>query len=147
MYQPYPSFRNDLRSPRDVESQIRDASQDFAMAFNTGNFDQAAALFSKDGVLIAPRHEAASGQKQVERLLRQLGDAGCSDLRLQTTRVEHSADMAMELGQFTMTIRRQDGTNVPERGGYVIVWRRLGAWLIIGESWTRTTDTIGERAA
>jgi ketosteroid isomerase-like protein len=146
MYEPYPSFGSDVRSPRDVESQIRDTSQDFAMAFNTGNFDQAAALFAKDGVLIAPRHETAFGQKQVERLLRQLGD-GCSDLRLETMRVEHSADMAMEVGRFTMTVRRQDGTNAPEHGGYVKVWRRLGAWLIIGDCWTRTTDAVGERAA
>jgi ketosteroid isomerase-like protein len=147
MYQPYSSFRSDVRSPRDVETQIRDASQDFAMAFNTGNFDQAAALFAKDGILITPRHEAVFGQKQVERLLRQLGDAGYSDLRMETTRVEHSADMAMEVGRFSLTIRRQDGTNTPERGGYVKVWRRLGAWLIIGDSWTRTTGVIGERAA
>jgi uncharacterized protein (TIGR02246 family) len=147
MYQPYPSFRSDVRSPRDVQSQIRDASQDFAMAFNTGNFDQAAALFAKDGVLITPRHEAAFGQKQVERLLRQLGDAGYNDLRLETARVEHSADMAMEVGRFTLTIRRQDGTSTPESGGYVKVWRRLGAWLIIGESWTRTSEVLGERAA
>lgn len=63
MYQPHSSFETNFRSPRDVESQIRDTSQDFAMAFNTGNFDQAAALFAKEGVLMAPRHETAQGQK------------------------------------------------------------------------------------
>lgn len=147
MYQPYPSFGSDIRSPRNVESHIRDNSQDFAMAFNTGNFDQAAALFAKDGVLMAPRQETAVGQKQVERLLRQFGDAGYSNLRLVTTRVEHSADMAMEVGRFTVTVRRPDGTNAPEGGRYVRVWRRLGAWLIIGESWTRTPESVGERAA
>ncbi len=147
MYQPYPSFKDNVRSPRDVESQIRDTSQDFAMAFNTGNFDQAAGLFAQDGVLLAPRHEKAQGQKQIERLLRQLSDGGYSDLRLETTRVEHSGDMAMEIGRFTMTGRRQDGSTFPERGNYVKVWRRLGAWLIIGECWTRTADAVGERAA
>jgi uncharacterized protein (TIGR02246 family) len=147
MYQPYSSFRDDVRSPRDVESQIRDTAQDFAMAFNTGNFDQAAALFAKDGVLITPRCETAHGQKQVERLLRQLSDAGCRDLRLETTRVEHSGDMAMEVGRFSLTVRRQDGTAFPEQGNYVKVWRRLGAWLIIGGCWTRTADAVGERAA
>jgi ketosteroid isomerase-like protein len=147
MYQPYPSFGGDVRLPRDVESQIRETSQDFAMAFNTGNFDQAAALFAKDGLLIAPRHETAHGQKQVERLLRQLGDAGYGDLRLETTRIEHSGDMAMEVGRFSVSMRRQDGTTLPERGSYVKVWRRLGAWLIIGECWTRTANDAGERAA
>jgi uncharacterized protein (TIGR02246 family) len=147
MYQPHSSFEANLRSPRDVESQIRDISQDFAMAFNTGNFDQAGALFAKDGVLMAPRHETAQGQKQVERLLRQLSDAGYSDLRLETTRVDHSGDMAMEVGRFTMNVRQQDGTTSPERGNYVKVWRRLGAWLIIGDCWTRTAEAVTDRAA
>ncbi len=147
MYQPYSSFGADVHSPRDPESQIRNTSQDFAMAFNTGNFDQAAALFAKDGVLVAPRHETAHGQKQVERLLRQLSDAGYSDLRLETTRVEHSGDMAMEIGQFTVTICKPDGTTIPEHGSYVKVWRRLGAWLIIGDCWTRTGKDVADRAA
>jgi ketosteroid isomerase-like protein len=147
MHQPYSSFEANPRSPRDVESQIKDNSQDFAMAFNTGNFDQAAALFAKEGVLIAPRHESAQGQKQVEKLLRQLSEAGYSDLRLETTRVEHSGDMAMEVGRFAVTARRQDGSRIPERGSYVKVWRRLGAWLIIGDCWTRTADEVADRAA
>jgi ketosteroid isomerase-like protein len=147
MYQPYPSFRSDVRSPRDVQSQIRETSQDFAMAFNTGNFDQAAGLFAQDGLLIAPRYSTAQGQKNIERLLRQLSDAGYGDLRLETTRVEHSGDMAMEVGCFSLSVRRQDGTTLPERGNYVKVWRRLGAWLIIADCWTRTADAVGERAA
>jgi ketosteroid isomerase-like protein len=147
MYQPHSSFETSFRSPRDVESQIRDTSQDFAMAFNTGNFDQAAALFAKEGVLMAPRHETAQGQKQVERLLRQLSDAGYSDLRLETSRVEHSGDMAMEVGRFTVSVRRQDGSTSPEQGNYVKVWRRLGAWLIIGDCWTRTAEKVADRAA
>lgn len=147
MHPPYSSLEGYPRSPRDVESQIRDSSQDFAMAFNTGNFDQAVGLFAKEGVLIAPRHETAYGQKQVEKLLRQLGEAGYRDLRLETTRVEHSADMAMEVGRFTVTVRRPDGATIAERGSYVKVWRRLGAWLIIGDCWTRTADAVADRAA
>ena len=99
---PMMSSLADSRPFRDVESQLRDLTQDFATSFNTGNYDQAAALFAGDGVLMAPQLEAAYGQKPVERLLRQLGEAGYSDLRLETTRVEHSGDMAMEFGRFTV---------------------------------------------
>ncbi len=147
MFQPYSSFGAGGPSPRDVESQIRDISQDFAMAFNTGNFDRAAALFAKDGVLIAPRQETAYGPRQVERLLRQLGDAGYNDLRLETMRVEHSGDMAMEVGRFIVTVRKMDGATLSERGGYVKVWRRFGAWLIIGDRWTRSAAAVADRAA
>ena len=131
----------------DVYSQLRDLTQDFAMSFNTGNYDQAAALFAADGVLMAPQRESAYGPKPVERLLRQLGEAGYSDLRLETTRVDHSGDMAMELGRFTVIARQADGTMLPERGKYVKVWKRLGAWLVMAECWSRTAQVAGDRAA
>jgi len=147
MYRPYSSTQADARPFRDVESQLRDLTQDFAMSFNTGNYDQAAALFASDGVLMAPCLEAAYGQKQVERTLRQLGDAGYSDLRLETTRVDYSGDMAMEIGRFSMVVRQADGVPITERGKYVKVWRRLGAWLVIADCWSRTVQLASDRAA
>jgi ketosteroid isomerase-like protein len=147
MYRPYMSTEADSRPFRDVPSQLCDLTQDFTTSFNTGNYDQAAALFAGDGVLMTPHLEAAYGQKMVERLLRRLGDEGYTDLRVETTRVEHSGDMAMELGRFSMVVRQADGTQVPQRGKYVKVWRRLGAWLIIADCWSRTTEVASDRAA
>jgi uncharacterized protein (TIGR02246 family) len=147
MYRPYGSSLSDTRPFRDVQSQIRDLTQDFATAFNTGNYDQAAALFASDGVLMVPCHEAAYGQKPVERLLKQLREAEYSGLRLVTVRVEHSGEMAMEIGQFSAAARKADGTMAPERGKYVKVWRRLGAWLIIADCWSRTMEATSDRAA
>jgi len=120
----------------DVQSLIRDLAQDFVTAFNTGNYDQVAALFSPDGALMAPHHDLAYGPKAVEHLLRELGDAGYQDLRLETIRVEYSADMAVEIGRYNVAIRQTDGTIQADRGKYVRAWRRLGAWLIIADSWS-----------
>ena len=147
MYRPYTNPQADFRPVRDVESQLRDQSQDFAMFFNTGNYEHAAAMFATDGVLMTPLHETANGQKSVERLLRQMGEAGYSDLRLETTRIDYSGDMAMELGRFSTVMRKADGTKTPEHGKYVKVWRRLGAWLIIADCWSRTSAAINEQAA
>ena len=147
MYRPYTSTPADSRPFRDVESQLRDLSQDFAMSFNTGNYDQAAALFASDGVLMAPHYEAAYGLKPVERLLRQLGDDGYSDLRLETMRVEHSGDMAMETGRFSVIVRKADGSLLPQRGKYVKVWRRLGVWRLMADCWSRTAQAVSNLAA
>jgi|SRR5579864_1785058 len=147
MYRPYSNTAADLRPLRDVDSQLRDLTQDFATAFNTGNYDQAAQMFAVDGVLMAPHYEGAYGQKPVERLLRQLGEAGYSNLRLETTRVDHSGDMAMELGHFSVVVRRADGIIIPERGKYVRVWRRLGGWLLKADCWSGTPVAVTDRAA
>src|ERR1035438_4419061 len=147
MYRPYTGSLADNRPFQDVESQLRGLTQDFSTAFNTGNYDQAAALFAHDGVLMAPHHEAAYGQKPVERLLRLLGEAGYSDLRLETTRVEHSGDMAMEVGRFSVIVRRADGKLMPAVGKYVKVWKRLGVWRLMADCWSRTPVAANDRAA
>jgi uncharacterized protein (TIGR02246 family) len=137
MYRPYSSSLADSRPFMDVESQLRGLTQDYVTSFNTGNYDQVAGMFAPDGVLMAPSREAANGRKCVERLLRDLGEEGYSDMRVETIRVENSGDMAMEVGRFSVTIRQANGTLIPERGKYVKVWRRLGAWLILADCWSR----------
>ncbi|MHB8214694.1 MAG: YybH family protein [Candidatus Sulfotelmatobacter sp.] len=136
MYRPYSSSLVDSRPSLDVPSLLRNLAQDFVTAFNTGNYDHASALFAPDGALMAPHYEPAYGPKAVERLLHQFADAGYENLRLETSRVESSGDMAMELGRYTVAIRQPDGTIFADRGKYVKAWRRLGVWLIVADCWS-----------
>ena len=141
MYRPYPSSLADFRPFLDVQSLIRNLAQDFVTSFNTGNYDQVAALFTQDGAFMAPHHDPAYGPKAVERLLRQIGEAGYEDLRLETVRVESSGDLAMEIGRYTVAIRQPDGTILADRGKYVKAWRRLGVWLIVADCWSTNLPT------
>jgi uncharacterized protein (TIGR02246 family) len=136
MYRSYSSPLADSRPFMDVQSLIRNLSQDFVTSFNTGNYDLAATLFAQDGAFMAPHHDPAYGPKAVERLLRQFGEAGYEDLRLETVRVDASGDMAVEIGRYTVAIRQPDGTVMADRGKYVKAWRRLGAWLIAADCWS-----------
>jgi uncharacterized protein (TIGR02246 family) len=136
MYRPYSSSLADSRPFLDVQSLIRNLAQDFVTSFNTGNYDQVSALFAQDGAFMAPHHDPAYGPKAVERLLREIGEAGYEDLRLETIRVETSGDLAMEIGRYTVAIRQPDGTILADRGKYVKAWRRLGVWLIVADCWS-----------
>jgi uncharacterized protein (TIGR02246 family) len=136
MYRPYSSSLADSRPFLDVESLIRNLAQDLVTSFNTGNYDQVAAFFAQDGAFMAPHHDPAYGPKAVERLLRQFGESGYEELRLETIRVEVSGDMAMEIGRYTVAIRQPDGTILADRGKYLKAWRRLGAWLIVADCWS-----------
>ena len=135
MYRPYTSPLADSRPLLDTQSLIQNLVQDFVTNFNTGNYDQVAALFAHDGAFMVPHHDAAYGPKAVERLLRQIAEAGFEDLRLETIRVECSGDLAFETGRYTVATRQPDGTICPDRGKYVKVWRRLGVWLIVADCW------------
>lgn len=135
MYRPLSGSAPSTNSWLDVQSAIRGLTQDFATAFNTGNFDQAAALFTADGFLMAPQREAAQGPKPIELMLRRLGEAGYQNLRLETIRVEESGDMAVETGRYTAGVQQANGTTLAERGKFVHAWRRLGIWRMAANCW------------
>ncbi len=135
-YMPYGSPSPGQGSVADVSSSIREANQDFCTAFNTGNYDHCAAQFAPDGCFMPPNTEAAQGKKAIERVLQKFADLGYQDLRLDTLRIDHSGDMAVEIGRYTVSIRQSNGTTVIDRGKYLNAWRRIGAWLKVADCWS-----------
>ena len=130
MYRPYPGSVGGSASSSDVESTIRGLTQDFRMNFNTGNYDLVAGVFASDGRFMAPHSDPVSGNRLIERKLREFGDSGFQDLRLDTVRVESSGDMAMEVGRYSVSIITDANGTQTDHGKYLTVWRRLGAWRI-----------------
>jgi ketosteroid isomerase-like protein len=116
------------------------------MNFNTGNYDQVASLFASDGLFMAPHYEAVAGPKAIERKLRDFGADGFQDLRLETSRVDYSGDMAMEVGRYSVSIVREIGGSDTDRGKYVKVWRRLGAWRIVADCWSSNLPAVSTRS-
>jgi uncharacterized protein (TIGR02246 family) len=144
MYRPPSSNLAGSYSQLDVESTIRGLTQDFCTAFNTGNYDQVAALFASDGVLMLSHHESSQGPKAIERMLRQVGDSGYQNLRFETTRVDYSADMAIEIGRYTVSIA-SGSTTAADAGKFLRAWHRLGAWRIVGDSWNSGLPGIDQQ--
>jgi uncharacterized protein (TIGR02246 family) len=131
----------------EIETAIRNLTQDFCMAFNTGNYDQAAALFALDGVFMSANHPPVQTNKLIERTLQQLAESGYQDLRLETIRVEYSGDMAMELGRYRLTIHGSDGTTVADEGKYLATWRRMGAWRVLASCWSSNLPLVAQKTA
>jgi uncharacterized protein (TIGR02246 family) len=136
MYRPYCNSVPNSSPLLDVESTIRGLTQDYCTAFNTGNFDQLAALFAADGLYMPPHRESVQGPKAIEWLLLQYSEQGYQDLRLETVRVDFASDIAVEVGRYTVAIHHLDGTTSADRGKFVHAWRRLGAWLLVADSWS-----------
>ena len=144
-YRPYGSPAS-TSGPLDVGTAIRETIQDFCTAFNTGNYDHCASLFTPDGYFMPPNYEVVIGSKAIERTLQHFADLGYQDLRLETIRVEHSGDMAVEIGRYTVSIRRANGTTVVDRGKYLNAWHRFGAWLLIADCWSSDIPVFPEEA-
>jgi hypothetical protein len=50
----------------------------------------------------------------------------------------------METGRYSVAIRQSNGTTVADRGKYLKVWRRLGAWLIMADCWSSNLPLADE---
>ena len=135
MYRAYATGTRGTSSFSDTESAIRGLSQDFCTAFNTGNYDQAAALFAAEAIFMPPHREPAQGAKSIESTLREYGDLGYHGLRFETTHVDYSNDFAVEVGNYAVSIQQGEGS-VIDRGKYMRSWRRLGVWRIRAECWS-----------
>ncbi len=135
MYRPSATSPSPNATFLDVESIIRGLSQDYCTAFNTGNYDQVARLYSSNGIYMPAHAESAQGSKAIELRLARQADAGYSDLRFETQRVEHNGDMAVETGRYTVAIHLENGATVGDRGKYIHVWRRIGVWLLQANAW------------
>ena len=136
MYRPLSNTPPAGKPSPDVETTIRGLTQDFCTAFNTGNYDQASAMYALDTVIMTPNREPVHGTKAAERLFRQLADAGYEHIRQETLRVDFSGDMAAEIGRYIVTIRSPKQNATSEQGSFMRVWRRLGSWFVAAESWT-----------
>ncbi len=141
MYRPVSGSAPNVNSWLDAQSAIRGLTQDFATAFNTGNYDQASALFTSDGLLMPPNREGEQGPKAIELMLRNIAEAGYENLRMETLRVEESGDVAVETGRYTIAIYQVNRTTVVERGKFVHTWRRLGAWRMAVNCWNSDLPT------
>lgn len=126
----------------DTETTIRNQTQDFCLAFNTGNYDQSATLFAADGVFMCSNYVPVQTTKLIERTLQQMAETGYQDLRLETTRVENSGDMAMEIGRYRLTIHGADGAHTTDEGKFLTTWRRMGAWRILATCWSSNQPLV-----
>jgi uncharacterized protein (TIGR02246 family) len=120
----------------DVDARIRELTQDLCTAFNTANYDHVAALFASDGVFMPPGHQPIQGSQAIEQKFREYGEKGYQGLRLESTRVESSGDMTVEIGSYSFVIHRGGGKPTNEEGKYLKVWRRLGTWRIVADCWS-----------
>ena len=144
MYRPYVSGVPDWSV--DVDARIRELTQDLCTAFNTANYDHVAALFASDGVFMPPGHQPIQGPQAIEQKFREYGEKGYHGLRLETTRVESSGDMTVEIGSYSFVIRHAGGKTTNEEGKYLKVWRRLGSWRLVADCWSSNTSRERDEA-
>lgn len=126
---------------------VRDFAQILVNALESRDLDRVASFFADDAVLMLPSAPQAVGDLEVRALWAGLINAAGFGLKLESFKTDASRDidMASDLGAYTLS-GAAPGRAAPERGRYLMVWRRTGVqWKVIAAMFTATAPQASGR--
>jgi ketosteroid isomerase-like protein len=93
------------------------------------------AFYVADAVLMPPNHPIVSGRAEIQRFLQGLIDSGLTSIKLETTTIASSGDLAYGRGHYTLSMAPAGGTPFQDAGKYIVVYGRQanGAWRAVAD--------------
>ncbi len=122
----------------DAQAGIDAQSTKFEQAFNSGDTDALAALYTEDAAVLPPGGARVDGRDGVKAFWAGGIGQGLGDLDLQTVEVMAEGDFATEVGTLSLTAPAAEGTGRTDlRGKYIVLWKRGedGTWRLHRDIW------------
>ena len=118
----------------DVGAALEAATEAFVNAYNAGDAAGVAALYAEDATVMPPNAEPAVGREAIEATMRaELDAAPGFSLALETTSLEVTGDVAVELGRYVVT--DPEGGHA-DHGSFIAYWKRVdGEWKMAADIW------------
>ncbi len=119
---------------------IAEVSSARQAAFNRGDPQAMAQLYSEDAVIMAPGAPWLEGRESVVEVWQRVLDQDVRDLDLRTQEIDAHRNTATELGRFTMTAPDGQGGRQTVDGKYMVHWKRNldGAWRLHWDIWNNS---------
>ena len=115
------------------ESDIAGRAAAWQEAYNAGNLEAVAALYTEDSCRMPPNLETVEGQEAIVGNLQAFKDMGGAQVNLAVTEAESVGDMAYGAGTYEIT--GADGSHV-DHGKWLNVSKRVnGEWKIYCDIW------------
>lgn len=118
----------------EVTAAIEAASDAFAEAFNAGDAEAVAAMYTEDAVVLPPGKEAIEGRAAIQAdFAADLADMEGMVMTLETTEVQAAHGHALEVGGYTL--EGADGSHV-DHGKFIAVWKNTDdGWKMTRDIW------------
>jgi ketosteroid isomerase-like protein len=120
--------------PDRVERAIRKLREELVSAVNAGDVERAMACWSADVRIMIEGRPPIEGPAARESARRKI--VSTVRLAMETERIDHSGNLAYELGRITIMLRGPDNKVVENRGKYLDVWKKHGRsdWRIVAHA-------------
>jgi uncharacterized protein (TIGR02246 family) len=117
-----------------VRQAVEAANARFVDAAKRGDTATLASMYTDDAVLMMSNSEAARGRNAIAKWHGgMLSQMPMKEFSLRTDDVVLGGDLAVETGRYEMTLQPRGGSEVKDKGKYVVVWKRQadGSWKIL----------------
>lgn len=119
-----------------VERTLRKLRREFVAAVNARDLERARACWAADARILVEGRPVIEGPAALEFARRMLASSRIVTFDAETERIDHSGNLAYELGRYRLTIRQSDGSVIEDHGKYLDVWKKHGRsdWRIIAHA-------------
>ena len=112
---------------------VRAVSAQFPEVYAQGDAAAVAALYTEDGMIMAPNSEIVTTHPDIEAFWQGVMDLGVTELEIVPDEIEVYGDTAIERGNVQLFLG--DGTSV-DTVKYILVWKEQdGRWLLHRDMW------------
>jgi ketosteroid isomerase-like protein len=119
--------------------EIGAMSESWQAAFNAGDIETLAAMYSEDARLLPPNAELSQGREAVRAAFGEMIDSGVG-IELETVEAISAGELAYRLGTYHITVADE----VVETGKYVETWEKVGGeWKITNDIWNSDSPAAG----
>lgn len=119
-----------------ISEAIQSGNHNFMTAFGRGDAAGVAACYTADARLLPPGGAPMTGIPDIAAFWQGAMNMGIKEAKLETKELLERGDLAVEVGQYTLTIEPEGGGTVTDVGKYVVVWKDDGgAWKLHIDIW------------
>ena len=105
----------------------------FSSYFAKGDSTAMADLYAEDTIVLPPNMEMLKGHDSIAKLWGAFIRMGQRNIKLTTTEVTGSGNIAVETGNYNLNIKPEGGNAVHDSGKYMVIWRKQkdNSWKMI----------------
>src|SRR4051794_14988442 len=113
---------------------IQKLDDQFAAAFNGGDYAAVAAIYSEDAAILPPSAEMMKGRQAIQTFWSKTGEAVGNAKLVAVDGTPLGNDTAREIGTFSL--KTKGPSPVELTGKFVVVWRKIGTdWKLWTDIW------------